>query len=142
METVLVSPNTCQFGIQYDYFDFNGIQQLSFIPLPKLLTGLGDDHWLRRHPRFSADKFLIFDEHQQLLRLRVDSEYSSYCRLCASLFQEILVLKTVRLVPGVWQHITQPPFDSSMDWTRRDFFVDVGITDVWHHFYSVTHRQQ
>ncbi|KAK4519845.1 Meiotic nuclear division protein 1 [Mucor velutinosus] len=102
--------------VMYDYFGFSELQQVDFLPvqtilqlpLHKLLIGLSDDHWLRRHPKFPANKFLIFDSQQQRLRLRVASEYSSYSLLCASLYQDILMLKTVKLVPKVWPHNTTP----------------------------------
>lgn len=56
----------------YDYFDFNVLQQMDVIPLytimqlplHKLLTVLSDTHWLRGHPKFQANKFLIFDTTQ------------------------------------------------------------------------------
>ncbi|KAK4519434.1 uncharacterized protein ATC70_009670 [Mucor velutinosus] len=100
----------------YDYFDFSGLQHVDFLPvqtilqlpLHKLLIGLSDDHWFQRHPKFPANKFLIFDSQQQRLRLRVASEYSRYSLLCASLYQDILMLKTVKLIPGVWPHNTTP----------------------------------
>ncbi|KAK4519880.1 uncharacterized protein ATC70_010124 [Mucor velutinosus] len=67
----------------YDYFELNDLQKVGVIPLQaimllplhKLLTGLSDDHWLRRHPKFPANKFLLFDTYQQRWRLRVASEY-------------------------------------------------------------------
>ncbi|KAK4520700.1 uncharacterized protein ATC70_006578 [Mucor velutinosus] len=134
----------------YDYFDFNGLQQVDFLPfqtimqlsLHKLLIGLSDDHWLRCHPRFPATKLLIFDNQQQRLRLRVASEYSSYSLFCASCYQEILVLKTVKLVPGVWTRILQPPSTSILDWTSFDFFDKLGITEHWKQYHRVTYRQQ
>ncbi|KAK4520637.1 uncharacterized protein ATC70_006515 [Mucor velutinosus] len=134
----------------YDYFDFSGLQQVDFLPvqtilqlpLHKLLIGLSDDHWLRRHPKFPASKFLIFDSQQQRLRLRVASEYSRYSLLCASLYQEILMLKTVKLVPGVWPDILQPPSTSTLDWTSFDFFGKLGTKDLWTQYHPVTFRQQ
>ncbi|KAK4515183.1 Glycerophosphocholine phosphodiesterase [Mucor velutinosus] len=134
----------------YDYFEFPDLRQVEVIPLQtimrlplhKLLTGLNDDHWLKRHPKFPANKFLLFDSHQQRLRLRVASEYPVYRHLCASLYQEILVLKTVHLVPGVWPHILHPPSHSSLDWTNFDFFGTLGITDKWKLYHPSTYRQQ
>jgi hypothetical protein len=132
----------------YDYFEFPDIQQVNVIPLQtvlqlplhKLLTGFSDDHWLRRHPKFPATKFLIFDHYQQRLRLRVASEYFNYSRLCASLYQEILVLKTVQLVPGVWPHILRSPSTAIVEWTRCDFFGKMGFTDRWTQYHPTTFR--
>lgn len=134
----------------YDYFEFHGLKQVDIIPLQtllqlplhKLLAGLSDEHWLQRRPKFPASKFLVFDTQHQRLRLRVASEYPLYHRLCASLYQEILVHKTVKLVPGVWPHILQPPSSSSLDWTSLDFFGNLGITEQWKQYHPVTYRQQ
>ncbi|GAN07262.1 hypothetical protein MAM1_0154c06757 [Mucor ambiguus] len=74
----------------YDYFEFPDIQQVKVIPLQtvlqlplhKLLTGFSDNHWLQRHPKFPATKFLIFDHYQQRLRLHVAAQNSptgSWC---------------------------------------------------------------
>ncbi|KAK4518210.1 2-oxoisovalerate dehydrogenase subunit alpha, mitochondrial [Mucor velutinosus] len=102
----------------YDYFEFPDLRQVEVIPLQtimrlplhKLLTGLNDNHWLKRHP-----KFLLFDSHQQRLRLNI--------------------LSTGIFVPPCTK-------ESYLDWTNFDFFGTLGITDKWKLYHPSTYRQQ
>ncbi|CEP07325.1 hypothetical protein [Parasitella parasitica] len=134
----------------YDYFGFNGLSMVELLPLQtilqlplhKLLLGLNAEHWLQRHLTFPANKFLVFDQNRQRLRLRVVSEYPRFPRLCASLYNDILVLRTVRLVPGVWPHIINPPHSSPIDWTKVDFFGDMGLPNTWKEYHPRTYRQE
>lgn len=120
------------------------LQTILQTPLHKLLSGLSDDHWLQRCPDFPASKFLVFDpRHHQRLRLRVPSEHPLYYRLCASLYQDILLVhKTVKLVPGVWPHILQPPLSLGLDWHSFDFFGSLGLPEEWKQYHPITYRQQ
>ncbi|KAK4511167.1 uncharacterized protein ATC70_012380 [Mucor velutinosus] len=52
------------------------------------------------------------------------------------------MLKTVKLVPGMWPHILQPLSASTLDWTSFDFFSKLGTKDLWTQYHPVTFRQQ
>ncbi|KAI7889502.1 fungal-specific transcription factor domain-containing protein [Mucor mucedo] len=79
------------------------------LPLRKVIQVPDSSHWSLRHRNFAAGTFLVFDEHQQRLRIRVPSEFSRFPRLCQTLANDIICTRTIKLEAFVWPHILAAP---------------------------------
>lgn len=96
-------------------------------------------HWTIKHANYTADLFMVFDIAKQRLRLKVHGEYSRFPRLCQSLYQEILIHRTIKLKPFVWQHILESPTaatDSISEWQNHPIITSIKINPRWRQFSS------
>ncbi|KAI7864465.1 uncharacterized protein EV154DRAFT_433098, partial [Mucor mucedo] len=89
----------------FDYFQSSTKLQMINVPVPTiralpLRKGIqvqDSFHWSLGHRNFAAGLFLIFDEKQQRLRLRITHEFSQFPRLCHTLANDILCNRTSKL---------------------------------------------
>lgn len=111
------------------------------LPLHKLLENTTDSHWTKKHPKFEAHLFMVFDEQSQRLRLKVIGEFTRYPRLCQSLFQDILHSRRVKLVDFVWTHILNPPSTAPIDWASHPIDSQMRDNHLWSSFKRHDFRQ-
>ncbi|KAI9336053.1 hypothetical protein BD770DRAFT_374066, partial [Pilaira anomala] len=108
------------------------------LPLYKVLVLPPDSsHWSVRHPTFQTSQFMIYDNIQQRLRLRVDGEYSKFRGLCRTLYQDILLTRLVQLKAFIWPHILDSPSDTAelaIDWTTHRTLEPLRDKLVWQYF--------
>lgn len=123
----------------YDFFGCSGFRFLDAMPLSillqlslnKLVIGLPEQHWLLRHSKFPCHPFFIFDEVQQRLRLRVAHEFHRFARLCRHLYNDILVHRTIQLIPCLWPHILHPPVSTVSAGAMSPLITYVSKTTAW-----------
>ncbi|KAI9325495.1 hypothetical protein BD770DRAFT_334879 [Pilaira anomala] len=142
----------------FDYFNQNDGFKLTQVPVHTLLTmplrklllypptvaSKTTLHWTLRHGNFSANLFLVFDSHQQRLRLKVLGKYTRYPVLCQRLYNEILTLRTIKLQPFVWDHIVNSPTTaatSHSDWKTHPLMKSMLSNNRWSPFDRQTFRQ-
>ncbi|KAI9356680.1 hypothetical protein BD770DRAFT_345611, partial [Pilaira anomala] len=111
------------------------------LPLYKIITPSDNNHWTTKHKTFLSGQFLIFDENQDRLRLRVTGEYPRYPRLCSQLYQDILQTRLVRLHPNVWPFITNGN-SPQIDWSKHSLTTSVIGSNSWKYYSSKNLRQE
>ncbi|CEP15119.1 hypothetical protein [Parasitella parasitica] len=133
----------------FDHFGYTGLDVLTDLPVPtilalpllQLLKEVPPEHWLHRHPSFPSNQFLIFDDSQQRLRLRVRHEYTRYPRLCQTLYVDIMQSRTIELQPCVWPHILEAPNSQEVDWSNHEMLGQMRRLTTWSSFSSITFRK-
>ncbi|KAG2191304.1 hypothetical protein INT47_011774 [Mucor saturninus] len=113
------------------------------LPLRKIIQVQDISHWSLRHRNFAAGLFLIFDEQQQRLRLRVTHEFSRFPRLCQSLANDILCNRTIKLEAFVWPHILTAPTSSlpPESWSSHNLVSQVRTQQLWTQFQPNSFRR-
>jgi exonuclease III len=133
----------------FDYFvehtqlqlDCIPVETILNMPLHKILVNINDSHWSRKHPSYPTHRFLVFDNIQNRMRLKVTHEYVRFPRLCEQLYRDILQYKTVNLQPFVWPHIMDPPREFSVEWVTQTLKADLTDNITWNKFTPQQFRQ-
>ncbi|KAG2196063.1 hypothetical protein INT47_008157 [Mucor saturninus] len=115
----------------FEYFQSSTKLQMINLPVPTILTlplrkviqVQDSSHWSLKHRNSAAGLFLIFDEQQQRLRLRVTHEFSQFSRLCQTLANDILCNRTSNL-KRLYGHIFLPRL-------ALRYHPKVGLLTIW-----------
>jgi hypothetical protein len=127
------------FGFQPDLSSLS-INNLLLLPIKYFFSSCPADHWIHRYPYFKASEFFIHDLGVRRLRLRVTSEYIQRPRLCKKLFNEILIHRTVKLHPFLWQYIETDITVMDVDNTADTLVSQFRDQSLWQKFSSTKYR--
>ena len=123
-------------------FDFASVQlhTLLQVPLKFLLDDIPDGHWIHRHPYLDGSSIFIWDLPHQCLRLKVQPEYQQSPQLLRRLFIDIMVRRTVKLKPFMWDYILNENSQAVLHLSDTSLHPQFLSNPLWLQFESKIYR--